>query len=535
MAPADRGRDVTRTDRATLALARLALLPGKGNVRTVLMRLMMWIPHRLMVFVLRVLLGFAVLVLLVGCAYLYVNWHGAKIWREYAAQSAAKGEPVDVLPPSSVLPAERNFMKTPLLDRWMFGKGDESGFVRFMEGVRLPQKEAKYTGRTGSNGWADLGWIDCAKTAEAWFGPDAAAESSAAEPDTVAARRLLAQLAPTEPLLAELRKAALERPGSELVRPAAISREQPLEIPLARFQFARGMANGLAAHGSACLRERRQAEAFGDTLAGLKLARGFCEMPDPTLVEAMIGNVLMRIALQTLWEGCQVHAWSDDELRRFEQELAAIHPVAALQRALRCDRACMLLTFDQASLRISQRPWLFWLRWPRGWVDESKVFYCDCIQDSLDMLNAARSRSFARKWGDGCTCMEHRFEALSHIDSLRLSMGVMAVPAVKKPMTSSFRADFSVSAARLACALERYRLWGLGYPEQLQLLVPGQIEALSSDVIDGQHLRYLRPKRTAYVLYSVGLNGVDDVERIGRINTKEPVETDDWCWVQLRE
>ena len=72
-------------------------------------------------------------------------------------------------------------------------------------------------------------------------------------------------------------------------------------------------------------------------------------------------------------------------------------------------------------------------------------------------------------------------------------------------------------------------------PDSLELLIPGQLEALQSDDIGGQQLRYLRPGRAAGNLYSVGLNGIDDGGYPEKWKTPEGKERGDWCWVQLRE
>ena len=60
-----------------------------------------------------------------------VRWRGDRAWREYAAQSAARGEILDVLPGPSTLPPERNFMKAPVLDRWLFGPFNDPHLEQF--------------------------------------------------------------------------------------------------------------------------------------------------------------------------------------------------------------------------------------------------------------------------------------------------------------------------------------------------------------------------------------------------------------------
>ena len=64
--------------------------------------------------------------------------------------------------------------------------------------------------------------------------------------------------------------------------------------------------------------------------------------------------------------------------------------------------------------------------------------------------------------------------------------------------------------ARVAIALERYRLVQGNYPEKLDALAPRFIESLPHDVIGGQPLKYHRTDNGQFALYSVGWNGTDD-------------------------
>ncbi len=67
-----------------------------------------------------------------------------------------------------------------------------------------------------------------------------------------------------------------------------------------------------------------------------------------------------------------------------------------------------------------------------------------------------------------------------------------------------------VDAARVACALERYRLADGQLPEKLEALVPRYLAKIPNDVIDGQPLRYRLESDGNYVIYSIGWNQTDD-------------------------
>jgi len=95
--------------------------------------------------------------------------------------------------------------------------------------------------------------------------------------------------------------------------------------------------------------------------------------------------------------------------------------------------------------------------------------------------------------------------------------------------------------ARVACALERYRLAHGEYPESLNALAPQFMGKIPHDIINGQPLKYRRdpPSQSSsaaggqFVLYSVGWNETDDGGvAVFRKGSTRIVDTDqgDWVW-----
>jgi len=85
--------------------------------------------------------------------------------------------------------------------------------------------------------------------------------------------------------------------------------------------------------------------------------------------------------------------------------------------------------------------------------------------------------------------------------------------------------------ARVACALERYRLAHGGYPESLDALAPQYIHKLPHDIIIGQPLHYRRMEGGNFVLYSVGWNEKDDGGEVAlNKNGVMDREKGDWVW-----
>ena len=107
----------------------------------------------------------------------------------------------------------------------------------------------------------------------------------------------------------------------------------------------------------------------------------------------------------------------------------------------------------------------------------------------------------------------------------------MLLPGIAGCAEKFARAQSSVDLARVACALERYRLANGQFPETLEALAPRFIEKLPHDVINGQPLKYHRTEDGQFVLYSVGWNQTDDGGQV--VLTKSgnaDMNKGDWVW-----
>jgi hypothetical protein len=109
---------------------------------------------------------------------------------------------------------------------------------------------------------------------------------------------------------------------------------------------------------------------------------------------------------------------------------------------------------------------------------------------------------------------------------------LMLFPAISRAVEKFAAIQSSVDLARLACALERYRLAHDQYPETLDALAPQFIEKLPHDIINGQPLHYRRTDDGKFVLYSVGWNETDDGGAVVFSKGSSAVDSDkgDWVW-----
>jgi hypothetical protein len=90
-----------------------------------------------------------------------------------------------------------------------------------------------------------------------------------------------------------------------------------------------------------------------------------------------------------------------------------------------------------------------------------------------------------------------------------------------------------IDEARIACALERYRLVHGVYPDSLDLLAPACIDSVPHDIMNGQSYHYQLRADGTFLLYSVGWNQTDEGGKIvfrKDSSTALDFEKGDWVW-----
>jgi hypothetical protein len=462
------------------------------------------------------------------------NWRGARAWHELAAEYAARGEPLDKLPAPASLPPERNYMQTPVLERWLFAKDDSPEKKVFLDGMAQPDG-AVLRWREGK-GFDLVGHSKQQQLRRSKLG----LPELPAKPTPAAA--VLAALEPAEPVLSELRQALAPRPEAQAMRPAALTRGASYTAPITSFRVARLLVTTFSAHACASLAEGRTDVALEDTLAALRLSRGFLDMPDPCLVETMIGVVCSRTALQPVWEGCTRNQWTEPQLAQLQQELARLRPLDAQERCLRTARSrfvCMLDSLSPAELvRLHEFPRKRESRWnpvsllPSGWVQRNKMAGVRVYEAGIAAAAAVGTPEHPMR-----AAARAEAEAVLHERSFRpfVVLAQMMVPAMGKVTANVLGGATDLDLARVACALERHRLAHGGYPERLEALSPAYLETVPHDVIDGMPLRYRRNADGTFALYSIGSDGKDDGGVPTNKDRRGAEETGDWIWPRLAQ
>ena len=164
---------------------------------------------------------------------------------------------------------------------------------------------------------------------------------------------------------------------------------------------------------------------------------------------------------------------------------------------------------------------------PAGWFDQNKLSLCRMHEKYLLPLVGDQDRRVVSP-----AAIQKANSALGRQRMRPYDLfSRMLLPALGRFAEKCARAQSSVDLARVACALERYRLANGQFPDTLDALVPKFIAKLPHDVINGQPLKYRRTDDGQFVLYSVGSNETDDggtVELTKNGNLDQ--NKGDWVW-----
>jgi hypothetical protein len=270
------------------------------------------------------------------------------------------------------------------------------------------------------------------------------------------------------------------------------------------------------------------AEALEDAMLMFRLARLLCDNGYPP------GRIGMRIVgqeIQPIWEGLADHRWTDSDLKTLEEGLAQSDFFADFVEETKWRRAELIYHVEQ--LRIHGFPdyeqhadgeydheynlqdelVLFAYRHcPTGWYYQSELSGARAYTENIRPIFDLESRCLSKK-----TAKELRFQ----LPDFRPE--IWDVGGIRTTVYSMFSAPFAaptylgrylysqatVDLARVACALERFRLKEGTYPETLDVLAPEFIEKLPIDVVTGEPLHYKRDAEDHFILYETGSAGMD--------------------------
>lgn len=516
----------------------------------------------------RGLLGIACFATLIALFYAEENWRGWHAWQKFKHAWEAKGERFDlasIVPPP--VPDDQNFAMAPLwveticgtmgaekTRTWYGDKVAALGHTNFIQRLHIPTElygrgldATTHIGNWQKSEKTDLG------TWQAYYRKAATITNFfpvAAQAQTPAADVLLA-LSKYDSTIEELRRTS-RLPYSRF--PLGYADACPAAILLPHLAMFKRCAITLQLRTLAELGAGQADQALDDVELMLRLTDSV--RTEPFVISHLVRIAMLHLTLQPVWEGLGDHRWTDAQLARLETELGKLDFLSDYQLGMRCERAInvgildyLRGTWDRDIFSLTGNDtgddsrwrlhmFLMWLVQvgPGGWFEQNKVACCRMNFDLLVPIVNPETRVVS-------PAAEAR--ATNAYNEIRLtpcnwSAGLL-LPALTRCSAKFAYAQATTDLARIACALERYRLAHAEYPESLGVLVPQFMKKIPHDIVGGQPFKYRRTDDGQFLLYSVGWNGTDDGGKVRLPEGREAsgpfrgessvnITEGDWVW-----
>jgi hypothetical protein len=352
------------------------------------------------------------------------------------------------------------------------------------------------------------------------------------------------------PALNDLRKEAITRPLVRFDRD--YTTQPPYDRALSPVTQLISLTRVLNLHAIAALSEGKPDIALNDIQLTLRLSKGVAL--EPVLISGLVSIAMLAIQGSSIWEGLDRHAWNAHQLNDLQTQLQEIDFISDYQLCVRGEATgffaqtndwmrdhrrsateCLfgpviqLITgADDNSLEKNSNPsyaakFIGWLV-PRGWFDMSKargvsLYY----QAARELADPNTHRIYAGKADQ----FKQKIQSLSRWDLPDLLLRISAPPVVNS-VSKFAEAQFRIDAAWIACALEKYRLANVVYPNSLS-----KLESPPLDPITGESYHFKLLPAGNFLLYSVGWNQIDDGGTFA-FKTDKPESVDwehgDWVW-----
>ncbi len=527
-----------------------------------------WIPpvRRLFAWLLQrrwlVLVG---LVTLIALGYAVENWRGNHAWTRFRREGEAQGERfalAEVIPVP--VPDDQNFFESPLWAGMHFTRTNNHAVWRDTNwgnhvqfAVYGPKADAapKRGGFVGAMREDLSAWQAYYRGSNNVFAVPSSGSNGAVS-FTNYFPIAPAEQAPAVDVLLALSKFEENR---QLLRASAgrpqarfwINYEDGFGALLPHLSRMKSTAAYLSLHAVASLKKGDNQAALEDLKLSFRLAEA--ARSEPVLISYLVRIDMLQITLQPVWEGLADHLWTDAELAAIAAELDRLDLLADYHQAMRGERAFSLWAVDYVRRRgaqgfnelggsvespdspangnLSERTLgtASFALIPSGWFDQNKLslarMQANHVLPSVNREQRIVSPATARQTQAVLADRGPRPTAYDLFSR-------MLVPALLGTAEKTARSQTLVDLARVAIALERYRLAHGKYPETLEVIVPQFIVKLPHDIINGQPLKYRHTDDGSFVLYSIGWNEKDDGGKVvlsktgNRLNSKEG----DWVW-----
>jgi hypothetical protein len=286
-----------------------------------------------------------------------------------------------------------------------------------------------------------------------------------------------------------------------------------------------------------CFLLRGESQRAMEELAILyELARVFEERPENrplSMVSMMLNTAVLAAYVDGIADGLRRGAWTDEQLLTLEKNLCRVNLAPLLAKSLRFERAIFVCNIESmitnppsadAAKKLSTAS-----KFPCGWLCQNYVNHSILMQrliDSVDRQNNCILPTKVDAVKDTFLKDYRRFSPYKFLVSV-------GMPDFTRAIKTATQQQTLLNQARIACALERFRLRNKRYPNSLAALAPEFMDKLPHDIIGGQPLKYSLASNGKFSLYSVGWNQTDDhgsTAILPNSNGTPEWSKQDWVW-----
>ncbi len=486
------------------------------------------------------------------------GWHA---WYKFQQQAMAAGEKLDfasVIPPP--VPANQNFALSPIVVSSYAAQLDTNGRAISPPLTNVVNRLAMNIYRnqdwphSTTNGYWPQGTVTDLKAWQHYFAtpPTNSVTNEFPVPSQPpsAAAAVLFGLGNFDAAIEELRAAA-QLPQSRF--PINYDAQPPYSALIPHLSPLKRCCQVLQLRALAELETGHPDQAVADIQLAFRVMDA--TRSEPLLISHLVRLAQFSLTLQPIFEGLARHQWSATQLMALETSLARQDFLADCQLALRSERNAALTTIDYLRQKTSDSKFMTVLIEPpillddenEGGINWTVILATTCYElapAGWYWLNQSFIGELYQQWDLRICDPEKQLvspalakQADEALESELVSwrpwncFATFLMPAVTASEIKFAFAQNAVDLARIACALERYRLANGTYPDSLFQLSPQFIAALPHDLITGQPLNYRLTHDGRFLLYSVGWNEVDDGGKVGlKSSGYFDIKTGDWLW-----
>ena len=256
--------------------------------------------------------------------------------------------------------------------------------------------------------------------------------------------------------------------------------------------------------------------AAGDSAAAYAEFQNGCKIypswkNQPTLLSGMLQITVRKLLAEVVGEGLRDRVWAEPELRKLEADLAATHIGADYRESYagerdffnaRCDELVASSPLKRAQIYGGAAGIALI---PQAFFRDNQLRYNQQIDELLTRVSAD-----GKRFDPDVPCPLSAAHLTGLIDPYYFFLAQQSARSLSWHIDYFIAQQTQFDEARLAIALERFRLAHGGYPDTLAELLPAFIAELPVETYSRQPLIYRRKEGGTFLLYGVGQDRTDD-------------------------